>query len=131
VSSFTTAVITQRTDLLSIRGFPMLHVQQPIVYEIGFLGSNHPVVIPAGFLTDGPSVPRLLQFLMPMDHLLAPSVLHDWLLTQLAWEKSRADLEFKIAMRACGVRQPYRQIAYWAVHFNHSPRQPPQMLPVI
>lgn len=131
MSSFTTALVTKRTDLVSAHGLPMLQVQQPFIYEIGFLGSKDAIVIPAGFLTDGPSVPKYLQWAMPMDHLAKPSVLHDWLLSQLAWEKARADFEFKIAMKACGVRQPYRELAYLTVKHNRTPRTPPRIEPLI
>lgn len=127
MSSFTTALVTKRTDLVTARGLPMLQVQQPFVWEIGYKGSGNCVVIPAGFLTDGPSVPRCLQWAMPMDHLEKPSVLHDWLLSQLEWEKARADFEFNLAMKACGVRQPYRLVAYLAVQHNRTPRTPPRM----
>lgn len=105
-------------------GGNLLRVQADLPWEIGYLGSGNIVTIPKGFLTDGPSVPWWGKPFMPMDHMQKPAVLHDFLLTQLEWEKDRVDNEFKIAMKACGVRQPYREIAYLAVHFNRSERIP-------
>lgn len=128
MSSFTNALVTKPVGLYSASGKQMLLVGATFVWERGHLGSGDKVVIPKGFLTDGVSAPWYAEWALPVDHMLPAAVLHDWLLTQLEWEKKRVDLEFRIAMKACGVRQPYRELAYIAVSLNKSKRGGPLIL---
>ncbi|WP_051560463.1 DUF1353 domain-containing protein [Marinobacterium jannaschii] len=63
--------------------------------------------IPAGFETDGATVPRLLWSLFPpVDRYLSAAILHDYLLTQA--EREFADWAFLHAMAELNIK-PWRR----------------------
>jgi hypothetical protein len=72
------------------------------------------VEVPAGFVTDFASVPRLFwRVLPPWDKHKRASVLHDWLYTEQLVSKKRADAYFYEAMGDLGVPQ-WKRWAMWA-----------------
>ena len=54
---------------------------QPIAFELGAPGSGLIIYVPAGYITDGFSMPgKALQAFQPRSaNFLLPSILHDWL----------------------------------------------------
>lgn len=75
--------------------------------------------VPAGFVTDFASVPRLpLMYWLAGDTAHMSAVLHDWLCRELVSElmswREAADL-FREAMKAEKVKPWRREIMYWAV----------------
>lgn len=78
------------------------HLLQPLQYRSAVLGTV--ITVPAGFVTDFASVPRL-----PFTWLLAggygnrAAVVHDWLYLHHTTSRRRADKVFLEALRACGV----------------------------
>lgn len=76
-------------------------------------------VVPAGYITDFASVPRLpLAYWLTGDHAHMAAVLHDYLCTdyyptRMTWREA-ADL-FNEAMQAEGVSRTRRWAMYWAV----------------
>lgn len=94
----------------------------PLVWEVGHLGSGDVVTVPAGFVTDFASVPTIgLVFTDGRTgRHTRPAVLHDWLywagqhgMTERPWTRRAADREFRIAMTACGVPR-WRRWGMWA-----------------
>lgn len=94
----------------------------PLAYEAGAEGSGRWIIVPDGVVTDGASVPRWLWWALPATgRYLRAAVLHDWLYERLrlrtpdpqAPTRAAADMEFRIAMAACGVSAPVRW-AMWA-----------------
>jgi hypothetical protein len=74
VSSFTTALIARKSD------GRLWQVYLPFSYEVGSLGSGEIITVPAGFITDLASIPRLAWWLLPPDDSYSQAaVLHDWL----------------------------------------------------
>ena len=76
------------------------------------------LTIPAGFITDGASIPRLLWPLFsPTGKHMRAAVLHDYLYAQGASKLTRkaADQAFYDAMRASGVTPIRAKLMYWAV----------------
>lgn len=78
--------------------------------------------VPAGYVTDGASVPRLAWAYMPPDGLhRAASVIHDWLYDQrgVTWFKKftrqETDLLFHKILRLSGVGKIRAYIAFAAV----------------
>lgn len=73
----------------------------PLVYSSDLLG--HSITVPAGFITDFASVPRL-----PIAHLLTANtgheaaVIHDWLYTVHALDRAMSDAVFEEALLAGG-----------------------------
>lgn len=54
-------------------------IQTPLSYDIGELGSNRKVVVPATFITDFNSIPRGLWNIFPPTQYGKSSIIHDWL----------------------------------------------------
>jgi len=83
------------------------------------LSTGEWITVPVGYVTDGASVPLLLQFIFPAigDHLGA-DILHDYLYTTNLVSRTQADKEFLIAMTKA---RPYKKswldnhLRYWAV----------------
>jgi len=59
-------------------------LETPLIYEVGVLGSGDVITIPAGFTTDGTSVPRVLWALLPTWGTYSrAAALHDYLCAAL------------------------------------------------
>jgi hypothetical protein len=59
-------------------------METPLIYEVGELGSGRRIAVPAGFETDGASVPRFLWAVLPTwGKYSRAAVIHDYLGTLL------------------------------------------------
>ena len=86
--------------------------------EFRFVGSKI-IDVPAGFLTDGASVPRVFWSLFdPTGPYLQAAVIHDYLYNTQVFSRETADEVFLEAMKACGVGFITRQTVYRAVRFG-------------
>lgn len=73
-------------------------VEKGFTYYLGHHGSSRFVVVPAGFLSDGASVPKILQFLVStMGRHSQAAVLHDFLTE-----------DYSILVRDHPDKEPYR-----------------------
>jgi hypothetical protein len=73
----------------------------PLAYESVLLGRT--VIVPAGFVTDFASVPRLpVAFLLAGNCGHEAAVVHDWLYTSHEVDRATADAVFREALRADG-----------------------------
>lgn len=97
-------------------------LEQPLQYDIGELGSGRTVVVPAGFVTDGASVPRPLWSVLPTwGRYSRAAVIHDFLCRAVAEgkphpqapDRKTADAIFYEAMAVCGVNGAVR-LTMWA-----------------
>ncbi len=88
---------------------PSYKLQKP-VYCAGFF-------VPAGFVSDGASVPRLFWPLFPpMGRYFKAALVHDYLLEQQIPRKT-ADQVFKVALYELQIK-PWRvSVMYYAVRF--------------
>lgn len=78
--------------------------------------------IPAGFETDGASVPWFARWLFdPWGRVGLAAVLHDYLLTVLGLAKWDADLAFLHALRSQGVPAFQATLFYFAVRLRPAP----------
>lgn len=84
---------------------------EDLVWEVGHEGSGVEIRIPAGFHSDGMSVPRILWALMPAwgDTGTRAAILHDWLL-ELAEPLQKDDLPLYRKKRAEADRQFYEAL---------------------
>ena len=75
-----------------------------------------PIIVPAGFVTDLASIPRIFQGLIPKigKHRL-PAIVHDYLVRRQSFERRLADRIFLEAMKLQGVNVVRRRLMYWAV----------------
>ena len=112
MSSFTEPLIVEVTQ----RDKRPFKVVKKFSYEIGEKGSGNVVQVNAGFYTDGATIPRPLNALIPAwgRHGKA-AVLHDWLYRNSNLPKEHCDAIFKEAMEVLGVPRYRAKILYWAV----------------
>ncbi len=76
------------------------------------------ITVPAGFVTDGASIPRLFWALLgPFGPWFAAAIIHDYLYSDLntRFTREQSDLIFKEAMFNLGVDWPRREAIYRAV----------------
>lgn len=80
MSSFTDPLRVEVLDQ-EHNGEGLFRVLDPFTYEVGVLGSGDEITVPAGFVTDLASIPRVARWLIPIAGRSAKAaVLHDWLL---------------------------------------------------
>lgn len=84
----------------------------PLVYRSAVLARE--IEVPAGFVTDWASVPRLpFAYMVAGGKARAPAVVHDFLYTTKVCTRAQADAVFREAMAASG--QPWwRRQLMWA-----------------
>lgn len=97
----------------------------PLVYEIGKEGSGDEIVIAAGFISDGASIPWPLTAIWPRwgRKYRRPAILHDLMCRSInegtplpnVSRRAKADAIFLEAMRVCGVSWPARTLFYLGV----------------
>lgn len=80
------------------------------------------IVVPEGFITDGPSIPSRLRSIIPVRGLMWPAAIcHDWLYwaTREAglagWTRDEADDAFRDLLREDGVSRVTRTLMHAAV----------------
>jgi len=77
---------------------------QPFDYHVGSLSSTEIIRVPAGFVTDFASVPRLLWYVIPpWGRYGKAAVVHDFCYTHRLYSRRRADRIFLEAMKALSV----------------------------
>jgi hypothetical protein len=104
-------------------------LEEPLRYEIGELGSGALIVIPEGFVTDGASIPRLIQGVLPAwGRWSRAAIIHDYLCRSIddghpigvmGWgiigRRHQADAIFREAMLVSEVPRPLAWIMWAAV----------------
>jgi hypothetical protein len=117
MSAFTGPLTITHVDL----DWRLWRLEQPLVYEVGALGSGRRIVVPAGFETDGASVPRLFWALLPTwGKYSRAAVIHDYLGTLLVTgfphaegrTQAAIDAVFLEAMTVCRVSWPIRMLIW-------------------
>ncbi|ECG1115158.1 TPA: DUF1353 domain-containing protein [Salmonella enterica subsp. houtenae serovar O:57:z4,z32:-] len=86
-------------------------------FEFYLSDDNSDVIsVPAGFVTDLATVPRIFWTLMPPDGKYAKAaIIHDWMYDNALRTKKEADLIFLDGMKVLGVPRWKRTIMYQAV----------------
>ncbi|HDN7458618.1 TPA: DUF1353 domain-containing protein [Salmonella enterica subsp. enterica serovar Eastbourne] len=122
MSRFTTPAI------LEMLGHYRWRVYEP--FEFYLSDDNSDVIsVPAGFVTDLATVPRIFWTLMPPDGKYAKAaIIHDYLYDKALRTKQQADLIFLDGMTVLGVPKWKRAIMYQAVrlfgrgNYRHYPQ---------
>jgi hypothetical protein len=110
MSSFTTPLFLEYLDGRRWR------VVQAFTYYVGELGTGEPITVPADFVTDFASVPRLFWRLLPPTGMYGKAaVIHDYLYQTQDRSRADADRIFIEAMEVLGVSRVTRQAMYRAV----------------
>lgn len=119
------------TDQLTITevalNWRVWRLEQSFTYEVGDKGSGRAITVPAGFQTDGASVPQLLWAMFPAwGSYSRAAVIHDLLCHLInlgtphpeAPTRKTADLIFLEAMKVCGTGFFTRTILYLGARFG-------------
>ncbi|EAA7555622.1 DUF1353 domain-containing protein [Salmonella enterica] len=121
MSRFTTPAI------LEMLGHYNWRVHEPFAFYLS--DDNSDVIsVPAGFVTDLATIPRIFWSVMPPDGKYAKAaIIHDYLYDNALRTKKEADLIFLDGMTVLGVPKWKRTIMYWAVRLfgrgNYHSRQ--------
>jgi hypothetical protein len=106
----------------------------PLPYDVGAEGSGETITVPAGFVTDLASIPRLVSGLLPPDGPWAKgAVIHDflyatagtgvfggkrWITRPANYSRKEADDVFAEAMKVLGVPAWRRSVIHAAVRLG-------------
>lgn len=123
-----------------VRGTNCYELDADYVYEWAADGYNWTIVVPEGFVFDGASIPWITQFVIgKWDLGIGPPCVHDWIYkwkgnlptgsfmretddnTHIVcepWKRYEADRLFCRHMRAVGVPQWKRRMAYRAIRLG-------------
>lgn len=86
----------------------------PFEYHVGDLPSIDVIQVPAGFVTDLASVPRMFWVILPPHGQYAKAaILHDYLYANAIGSKLYADEVFYEAMEVLGVARWRQVVMYW------------------
>jgi len=112
MSQFTTRL--EVTPLADGRKWKVIRTFQ---YDVGHLGSGNTITIPAGFITDFASSPRIFwPIVSPWGKWGKAAIIHDYLYqNQRVKDRMLADSIFLEAMIVLGVVPWRRQLMYWGV----------------
>ena len=112
MSTFTTPLICVVLDNMTYQ------VYQEFDYYIGYQGSSNNISVPAGFITDFASIPRILWSVLPPNgKYTKAAVLHDYLYKNAIKNKQWADDVFYEAMLVLGVSKITAKLMYNAVKY--------------
>lgn len=132
---------TEDLTITQLSGKPgawrLWRTEQRLVYQInpdqneldasGYAEGSGLVIVPAGFVTDGPSIPRILWAVLPVwGSWSRAGVVHDYLCCLIAMgtphreapTRTAADAIFREAMKACGVGILCRVLLYVGVRIG-------------
>lgn len=85
-------------------------------YHIGTYPSNEVIKVPAGFVTDFASVPRIFwSIISPVDNHGKAAVIHDYCYQYGIYSRKKSDLIFKEGMKVLGTSKLKRYLMYKAV----------------
>jgi hypothetical protein len=112
-------IIPGFTDRLQVEQVDASHWRLLRAFSYDSAIAKARIIVPAGFVTDFASVPRLpLVFLVVGDMAQAAAVIHDWLYTTGIFAKAIADNVFYEAMRASGIDLFHAKMMYWGVAYG-------------
>lgn len=123
------SIASKRYDPIfyNTRGFDSPLIISPLVGHTWILLSDFlysaedgsVITIPAGFVTDFASVPRLFWSIFPQWHPKwgKAAILHDYLYETCLYSKEKADLLFLHDLKEAGLSKWKAYLMYWAVRF--------------
>ena len=99
-------------------GRQLFRLTAPLTFRLGINGRGIEITVPAGFITDFASVPRMFwPIVPPVGPYCEASVLHDYLRGQVSCSRFLADAIFREAMAQLGVPLWRRVCMYYFVRF--------------
>jgi len=108
-------------------GWRLWRLAEPLVYEVGCLGSGRVIRVHKDFVTDGPSIPSFLWPVLPVwGSWGRAGVIHDYLCCLIAQNtphpeaptRDDADRIFLEAMEVLEVGRVQKYLLYWGVRIG-------------
>ncbi|TPG14370.1 DUF1353 domain-containing protein [Sphingomonas oligophenolica] len=118
MSGFTRALLEPTGQ--TREGRAIYRVAESFAFEIGYKGSGLAITVPAGFETDGPSVPWWALKLIDVGAMIRSAAVHDRLREDLRFSKLEGDAIFLTAMAAEDVTPWQRELVFEAVRLNET-----------
>lgn len=88
----------------------------PFQYHLGCYPSENIIIVPAGFITDLATIPRLFWTIMPPNGDYAKAaIIHDFLYSSKPFSRKRCDDILYEAMGVLNVACWRKNVIYWAV----------------
>lgn len=107
--------ITRPTVTQLVTAPPLFMVSAPLTFK-PVVQKEESIVVPAGFVTDLASIPRLLWWWSsPQEATMAPAILHDFLYWEQPCSKDEADAAMYVAMRQVGMTDSAAYAIYLGV----------------
>jgi len=105
-----------------LAGGKLFRLAEAMPYDVGAEGSAVRIIVPAGFVTDFASIPRVAQVIIPKDVGRRAAILHDWLYATNGcrgfFTRAQADAIFLEALGVLNVFPPARWAMYSAVRLG-------------
>ena len=128
MSSFTQAKFERVVDAngrhaKNKAGRYLWRVCEAFYWELGFEGSGNRIWVPKGFVTDGPSIPPALAWLIPRgvtERAMLSACVHDMLREDDRYSLEDGNEIFRFCMIAEGTPAFWREVFYHAIQFNKS-----------
>jgi hypothetical protein len=127
VGAFTSELTVTHLSGNDTHGWRLWRLAEPLIYEVGGRGSGRVILVSKGFITDGPSIPRLLWSILPVwASWSRAGVVHDYLCYRIALNnphpeaptRDHADRIFFEAMELLNVGWVQKYLLYWGVRFG-------------
>ena len=127
MGAFTSELTITQLSGNDTQGWRFWRLAEPLIYEVGGRGSGRVILVSKGFITDGPSIPRLLWSILPVwASWSRAGVVHDYLCYLIALNnphpeaptRDHADRIFFEAMELLNVGWVQKYLLYWGVRFG-------------
>lgn len=116
MSRFISSLIVEHLDK-TYEDRELWRLVHPLVYRSDLAGTTF--VVPAGFITDFASVPRIpLAYMLTGGYASRAAVIHDWLYATKETDRETADAVLREASEVQGVPAWRRELMYRAVRLG-------------
>ena len=103
---------------VEVIGKNLFQLVEPLVYHVGSYPSKEVIIVPANFITDFASVPRIFwPIISPIDKHANAAVIHDWMYQTYYAPKKRCEVIFLEAMGALNVPEWKKFCIYNSVYY--------------
>jgi len=97
--------MTDQTNNIVVEFIPADHWWQPAKWKLkeSYTSHNGEVRVPAGFITDGASIPWIFRRMFsPTGRYFGAAIIHDYILAK-DWDWKNANHQFEVEMTALGI----------------------------
>lgn len=103
--------------VVEVIGKNLFRLTEPLEYHVGRYPSEEVIIVPAGFVTDFASVPRVFwSIISPIDNHANAAVVHDYMYQTNYASKLECEYIFREAMQVLDVPGWKEFCIFWAVY---------------